>query len=114
MWGQCYGDYYDNIPNYFDYDDPDHGGLLDDNDDYDDDGPLRLSDFDEPDDYELYHDLHGQDGCGVYCISRGNVGVVPYWSDEEEGDVYEGDPALACPVPDRFRRAGRYVETYCY
>ena len=45
--GQCYGDYYDNIPNYFDYDDPDHGGLLDDYDDYDDDGPLRLRDFDE-------------------------------------------------------------------
>ena len=25
--------------------------------------------------------------------------MVPYWSDEEEGDVYEGDPALPCPRP---------------
>ena len=32
-----------------------------------------------PDDFELYHDLHGPDGCGVYCVSRGDVDVVPYW-----------------------------------
>ena len=36
---------------------------------------MVLFDFDEPDDYELYLDLHGQDGCGVYCISRGDVGA---------------------------------------
>ena len=24
-----------------------------------------------PDDYELYHDLHGPDDSGVYCVSRG-------------------------------------------
>ena len=47
-----------------------------------------------PDNYELYHDLHGPDGCGAYCVSQGDVGVVPYWSGDEEGDVYEGDAAL--------------------
>ena len=44
--------------------------------------------------YELYCDLHGPHDCGVYCVSRGDVGVVPYWSGDEEGDVYEGDVAL--------------------
>ena len=47
-----------------------------------------------PDNYELYHDLHGPDGCWVYCVYRGDVGVVPYWSGDEEGDVYEGNVAL--------------------
>ena len=47
-----------------------------------------------PDNYELYHDLHGPDDCGVYCVSRGDVGVVPYWSGNEEGDVIEDDVAL--------------------
>ena len=46
------------------------------------------------DNYELYHDLHGPDDCGVYCVSRGDVAVVPYWSGDEEGDMYEGDLAL--------------------
>ena len=36
----------------------------------------------------------GHNDCGVYCVSRGDVGVVPYWSEDEEGDVYEGDVAL--------------------
>ena len=31
---------------------------------------------------------------GVYCVSQGDVGVVPYWSGDEEGDVCEGDVAL--------------------
>ena len=22
------------------------------------------------DDYELYHDPHGSDGCGIYCVAR--------------------------------------------
>ena len=30
----------------------------------------------------------------VYCVSRGDAGVVPYWSGDEEGDVHEGDVAL--------------------
>ena len=47
-----------------------------------------------PDNYELYHDLHGPHVCGVYCVSRGDVGVAPYWSGYEEGDVYEGDVDL--------------------
>ena len=46
-----------------------------------------------PDIYELYHDLHSPDDCGVCCVSWGDVGVVPYWSGDEEGDVYEGDVA---------------------
>ena len=31
---------------------------------------------------------------GVYCVSWVDVGVVPYWSGDEEGDVYEGDVDL--------------------
>ena len=42
----------------------------------------------------ISHDLHGPDDCGVYCVSRGDVDVMPYWSEDEEGDVYEGDVAL--------------------
>ena len=42
----------------------------------------------------LYHDLHGPDDCGVYCVSRGDTGVTPYWTGVEECDVYEGDVAL--------------------
>ena len=40
---------------------------------YDDcqDCNLSIHAFDEPDDYELYHDLHGSDGCGEYCVSYG-------------------------------------------
>ena len=34
---------------------------------------------------------------GVYCVSRGNVGVVPYWIGYEEGDVYA--VMLPCPGP---------------
>ena len=50
--------------------------------------------FIEPVDYELYHDLHGPDDCGVYCISRGDVGVMPYWTDVEKCDNYEGKVVL--------------------
>ena len=50
--------------------------------------------FVEPDDYELYHDLHGPDDCGVYCVSQGDAGVMPYWTGGEECDAYEGDVAL--------------------
>ena len=46
------------------------------------------------DNYELYHDLHGPDVCGLYYVSQGDVGMVPYWSEDEEGDVYEGGVAL--------------------
>ena len=76
-------DYYDNRPDYFDYDDP-----------CDYDNYPGVDGYVWPDNYELYHDLHGPDDCGVYCVSRGDVGVVPYWSGDEEGDVYEGDVAL--------------------
>ena len=47
-----------------------------------------------PDNYELCHDILGPDGCGVYCVSRCDVGVVPHWDGDEEGDVYEGDVDL--------------------
>ena len=57
---------------YFDYDDPG------DFDSYPD-----VYGFIEPDDYELYHDLHGLDDCGVYCISRGEAGIAPYWTGVE-------------------------------
>ena len=60
--------------------------LINDYDDSADDGPLRLSDFDEPDDYELYHGLHGPDDCGVYCVSWGDVGC-------HEGNVAEVAPS---------------------
>ena len=47
--------------------------------------------FIEPDDYELYHDLHGADDCRVYCVSRGDAGVTPYWTGVEDCDIYGGD-----------------------
>ena len=31
----------------------------------------------------------------VYCVSRGDAGVVPYWSGDDEEDVHEGDVALS-------------------
>ena len=58
------GHYHDK-PDYFDYDD------LGDFDSY-----LSVYGFVGPDNYELYHDLHGPDDCGIYCVSRGDVGVV--------------------------------------
>ena len=75
--------HYDDKLDYFDYDDPG-----------DFDSCPSVYGFVGPDDYELYHDLQGLDDCGVYCVSLGDVGVVPYWSGDEEGDVYEGDVAL--------------------
>ena len=33
---------------------------------------------------------------GVYCVSRGDIGVVPYWSGDE-GDVYDMRAMLPCP-----------------
>ena len=84
-----YDGHYDDKPDYFDYDDPG-----------DFDSYPSVYGFVGPDNYKLYHDLHGPDDCGVYCVSRGDVSVVPFWSEDEEGDVYEGDVALP---PDRFR-----------
>ena len=81
--GYFYYGHYDNKLDYFDYDDPG-----------DFDSYPSVYGFVGPDDYELYHDLHGPHDCGVHCVSRGDVGVVPYWSGDEEGDVYEGDVAL--------------------
>ena len=78
-----YYDYCDNRPHYVDYDEP--GDL---------DGCPDVYGFVEPDDYELYHDLHGLDDCWVYCVSRGDAGVMPYWTGVEECDVYEGDVVL--------------------
>ena len=40
--------------------------------------------FIEPDDYDLYHDLHGPDDRGVYCISRGEAGGTSYWAGVEK------------------------------
>ena len=63
----CVGDgddcHYDDCTGYSDCDDPNN---------YDDcrDCHLSIHDFDEPDDYKLYHDLHGSDGCGEYCVSH--------------------------------------------
>ena len=68
---------------YFDYDDPG-----------DFDSYPSVYGFVGPDNYELHHDLHGPHDCRVYCVSRGDIGVVPYWSRDEEGDVYEGDVAM--------------------
>ena len=64
-----YDGHYDDKPDYFDYDDPG-----------DFDSYPNVYGFVGPDNYELYHDLLGPDECGVYCVSRGDVGEVPYWS----------------------------------
>ena len=85
-----YDGHYDNRPDYFDYDDPG------DFDSYPD-----VYGFIGPDDYELYHDLHGPDDCGVYCVSRGDTGVAPYWTGNEEVDVYGGDVALPWAGSDK-------------
>ena len=69
---------------YFDYDDS-----------VDYDGYPSVYGFVGSDDFELYHDLHGSDGCVVYCVSRGSVGVaVPRWCGDEGSDVYGGDVIL--------------------
>ena len=38
----------------------------------------------------MYNGLHGPDDCGVYCISRDEAGVTPYWNGVEKCDDYEG------------------------
>ena len=80
--------HYDNKPDYFDYDDPG---------DYD--SYPNVYGFVGPDNYELYHDLHGPGhgphDCGVYCASRGDIGVVPYWSGDEKGTCMR--TMLPCP-----------------
>ena len=78
-----YNKHYNDKPNYFDYE------YMGDFDSY-----PSVHGFVGPDNYELYHDLHGPDECGVYCVSQGDVVVVPYWSEDEEGDMYECDVAL--------------------
>ena len=60
--------------------------------------------FIEPVDYELYHDLHGPDDCGVYCISRGEAGVAPYWTGVERCDDCEGI-VLSYPGPGPMNRS---------
>ena len=55
--------------------------------------------FIEPDDYEMCHDLHGPDDCGVYCAVRGETGGSPYWIGNAERDVCIGDVALSRPDP---------------
>ena len=79
-----YDGHYDNKLDYFDYDDP--------------------VDFDS---YPVCMVLLGRIimSCIMICMAwmtvgyivyhGGNVGVVPYWSGDEEGDVCEGDVALS-------------------
>ena len=70
-----YGSHHDDCTDYYDYDDPV---------DYDDcrDCHLSIHDLDEPDYYELYHDLHGYEGCGEYCVSHGDANAdVSSWRD---------------------------------
>ena len=63
-----YGDYFydtqydDNRPDYFDYVNP-----------YDYDCYLSSHEFDVPDDFELFHELHGSADCGQYGVSYGAV-----------------------------------------
>ena len=86
-----YDEQYDDCPDYYDYDDPD---------DY--------SSFPSVygfvgDDYELYHDLHGSDGCGRYCVSRGAVSAdVPHWSENKEHDALRGDVILPLTGSNEF------------
>ena len=81
------------------YDDPYHGslygGLLPHDVSDEDDSPLLLSDFDEPIDYELYHDLHGDSDCGEYCVSHGDVTTAAPCIEEYTGcDVTRSDAVL--------------------
>ena len=79
-----YDDYvYDENPDYFNYDDPE------DFDSYPD-----VYGFIEPNDYELCHDHHRPDDCGVYCAARGETGRSPYWIGDAERDVCIRDVAL--------------------
>ena len=85
-----------------DYDDYFYDGHYNDKPDY--------FDYDDPGDFDSYPSLVcmallgwiiiscimiciGRMTVGVYCVSRGDVGVVPNWSGDEEGDMYEGDVA---------------------
>ena len=73
-----YDGHYGEYPDYFDYDE-----LVD----YE--GYPSVYGFVGLDDLELYHDLHGSDGCGINCVSRGAVGAaMPHWSGDEGSDVY--------------------------
>ena len=65
-----------------------------------------------PDDYELYHGLHGSDGCVIYCVARGIVDAdVSHWSENRGSDVSQwsdnvrhylqkGDVILSCTGSD--------------
>ena len=44
--------------------------------------------------YELYYDFYGPDEYRVYCISRSEAGVTPYWTGVEKCDDYEGKVVL--------------------
>ena len=81
-------------PDYFDCNDPE------DFDSYPD-----VYGFIEPDDYELCHDLHGPDDCGVYCAARGETGGSPYWiCDAEPLLLYPGPNMTGCcSTPDQIR-----------
>ena len=55
---------------------------------------MVVYDFVGLDGYEPYHDPHGSDGCGVYCVSRGTVDADVSYSSENMGhDVLRGDVA---------------------
>ena len=62
-----YDDYCDDSQDYFDYDKPG-----------DFDGYPDVYGLIEPDEYELCHDLHGPDDCGVYCVPRRDAGGMSY------------------------------------
>ena len=68
---------------------------------FDYDSPADLDGY--PDDYgfdyELCHDLHGPDDCGVYWAARGETGGSTYWSDDVARDVCMRGVALPQPGP---------------
>ena len=76
-------DYCDDTPDYFDCDKPG-----------DFDGCPDVYGFIGPDESELCHGLRGPGDCGVYCMSRGDSGVMPYGTATGYSDNCENAIAL--------------------
>ena len=79
-----YDGHYDDTPDYFDYDDSS------DVDSY----PIVCMALLGRIIMNCIMICMGRMTVGVYCVSRGDAGVVPYWRENEDGDVYEDDVAL--------------------
>ena len=104
----------DDCPDYCDYDNP-----------ADYDSFPSVYGFVGPDDYELYHDLHGSDGCGVYCVAWGVVDAdvlhwsenrgpdMSHWSDDVRHYLKKGDVILSRTGSDGSPAASEYSVVSC-